>query len=33
MVTDKDILLKIKEKLIAQGKPAYKCTKANGQMN
>lgn len=24
MVTDKDILLKIKEKLIAQGKPAYK---------
>ena len=24
MVTDKDILLKIKEKLIAQGKPAYR---------
>ncbi len=24
MVTDKDILLKIKEKLIAQGKPSYK---------
>ena len=24
MVTDKDILLKIKQKLIAQGKPAYK---------